>query len=100
MPLDVRTRERMREAQLAEARAVTAICAAQAAVARAAAKRDRTVAAANAMVQRAELELTRRHAALVSVSGLDRAATLLAVTPAKLRRASAAARDGRGDGDE
>lgn len=91
LPLDIRTRERMRDAQLAETRAVNAICSAQAALVRAAAKRDRAVSAADAVLGKAELELVRRHAALVAVSGLERAAALLDTTPAKLRRTTSAA---------
>lgn len=93
MPLDIRTRERMREAQLAETKAVNAVCSAQAALVRAAAKRDRAVAAADAALRRAELELAQRQAALVGVSGLDRAAALLDTTPAKLRRTTTVALD-------
>ena len=92
LPLDVHTRERLREAQSAEGRAVKAVCSAQAAVESARAKRDSAYLAANKVVERAEHRLTSAHAQLVEVSGLDRAAVLLGANRHVLRRALAAAR--------
>ncbi|TAM90291.1 MAG: hypothetical protein EPN43_05965 [Jatrophihabitans sp.] len=89
MPRDVRARERMRDAQAAEARAVSAICAAQNALARVVEKRNQVVARADATVREAERSLVNKWAELVAVSGLEHAARLLGTTPAKLRRETA-----------
>ena len=62
LPLDVHTRERLREAQSAEGRAVKAVCSAQAAVESAPAKRDSAYLAANKGVERAEHRLTSARA--------------------------------------
>ncbi|WP_152186429.1 hypothetical protein [Segeticoccus rhizosphaerae] len=85
-------RQRLREAQRQEARALTM-------VERAIARRDRAVerlAAAQVAPQRrldeAEQELSRARAALAEVSGFDRAATLLAQPPAAVRADLRAAR--------
>lgn len=85
-------RDRLREAQRHEARALTM-------VERAMTRRDRAVerlAAAQVAPQRrldeAEQELSRARAALAGVSGVDRAATLLAQPPAVVRADLRAAR--------
>lgn len=91
MPRDVQARERLRKAQDAEARAVSAVCSAQDALAAAGRKRDRVVAAAEAIVTKAELAVAAAHADLVEVSGLARAASLLGTDKASLRKARAQA---------
>ena len=96
LPLDVHTRQRLREAQNAEGRAVKAVCSAQAAVDSARAKRDSLYAAADRIVERAENRLTSAQAQLVEVSGLDRAAGLLGTNRNVLRRAIATAREPQG----
>ena len=96
LPLDVHTRQRLREAQNAEGQAVKAVCSAQAAVDSARAKRDSLYAAANRIVERAENRLTSAQAQLVEVSGLDRAAGLLGANRNVLRRAIATAREPQG----
>ena len=84
-PVSQRARERLREVQRREAQALTA-------VERAAARRDRAVTrleAAQIAPQRrldqAETQLSRARAALAGVSGVERAATLLAESPARVR---------------
>jgi hypothetical protein len=99
MPRDVHTRERLRAAQQAEARAVTAVCTAQASLAGVSRKRDATIAAANSTVTTAENALARTQAALVDISGLDRAAALLGIDKATLRRAVATTTS-HSDGDQ
>lgn len=96
MPRDVRTRERLRAAQAAEARAVSAVCSGQNALASACRKRDHAVAAADVTVNKAEHVLAVAQANLVDISGLDRAATLLGLDKAVLRKA--AAQNGGTDG--
>jgi hypothetical protein len=98
MPRDVQARERLREAQKAEARAVSAVCAAQDALAAAGRKRDRAVAAADAILAKAEQAVAVAHADLVEISGLARAAGLLGTDKASLRKArmQAAARTPQG----
>lgn len=86
LPRDVRARERLREAQLQETEAVAAICAAEEALRKACAKRDAAVAAASATVDRARASVESAQVALVRVSGLDRAAVLLGVDTATLRK--------------
>jgi hypothetical protein len=85
-------RERLRKAQRHETQALTM-------VERAMTRRDRAVerlAAAQVAPQRrleeAEQELSRARAALAEVSGVDRAATLLAEPPAVVRADLRAAR--------
>jgi hypothetical protein len=85
-PRDVRARERLREAQLRESEAVAAVCAAQDALVRAAAKRDAVLASASATVDQAQASVRAAQAALVQVSGVNRAAQLLGVDPAELRK--------------
>jgi hypothetical protein len=87
LPRDVVARERLRRAQQEEVRAVSAVCAAQCGLAAARLKRDRAVAAADAVVVDAERELATAQTALVEVSGLDRAGVLLGLNRAALRRA-------------
>jgi hypothetical protein len=89
MPRDVEARERLRQAQDAEARSVSAVYAAQNALAAATAKRDRAVAAAEAVLAEAQRAVAVAQANLAAVSGIDRASTLLGVTSAALRRARA-----------
>jgi len=87
LPRDVVARERLRRAHQEEVRAVSAVCAAQCGLAAARLKRDRAVAAADAVVVDAERELATAQTALVEVSGLDRAGVLLGLNRAALRRA-------------
>ena len=94
MPRDVRARERLREAQQKESRAVAAVCAAGDALGRACAKRDAVYTTATVKVERAEAELDSARASLVQVSGLDRAALLLGLEAAELRK-SVASRSSR-----
>jgi len=86
LPRDVHARERLREAQQAESGAVSAVYAASGALERAFAKREAAVAAADATVDQARAVLATAQAALVRVSGLDRAAALLGSTKVELRR--------------
>jgi hypothetical protein len=85
-PRDVRVRERLREAQQQEAQAMAAVCAAQHALDKACTKRDAAIAAAAAVVDRAHGSVSAAQAALVMVSGLDRAAVLLGMGANDLRR--------------
>ncbi|HZC72090.1 MAG TPA: hypothetical protein VE442_15460 [Jatrophihabitans sp.] len=94
MPRDVRARERLREAQQQEAQALAAVCAAQDRLAKADAKRNAVLAAATAKVGQAQAGVDSAQGALVRVSGLDRAALLLGIDPAELRKI-AGARNGR-----
>lgn len=91
-PRDIQARERLRQAQEAETRAVSAVCAAQDAVAAAGRKRAKAVAAADAVVAEAERSLAAAQANLVDVSGLSRAGALLGLDRTTLRKASAAAK--------
>lgn len=91
-PRDIHARERLRDAQVAEARAVSAVCTAQTAVDRAHAKREQAIAAAARAVARAERALAVAHTALVEVSGLERAAVVLGLPAKRLRQAVAAVR--------
>jgi hypothetical protein len=67
VPSDPRTRERSREAHAAEARGVAAVCAAEAKVAAATARRDKA------------------RADLAAVFGVDRAALLLGISTSEVR---------------
>jgi hypothetical protein len=87
-PTDLRARERLRDAQTAEARAVTAVYAAEAGRDAAIERRDQAWAAAAALVDAAEDDLAVARAAVVTVSGLDRAAVLLGTAKADLRKAT------------
>lgn len=89
-PMDTQARERLRAAQQAETTAVAVVFSAQAALEEAVARRERTVAAATVAVTTAEAELGAARAALVEVSGLERAAVLLGTSKAELRKAVAA----------
>ncbi len=93
-PSDLQARERLREAQAAEARAVTAVYAADAERDKAIARRDEAVAAATTVVEAADADLAAARAGLVAVSGVDRAAILLGATRSELRRAAAASANG------
>lgn len=93
-PSDPHARERLREAQATEARAVAAVYAAEAGRDKAIARRDEAIAAATAVVDAADADLAAARAALVAVSGVDRAASLLGATRSELRRASAATANG------
>jgi hypothetical protein len=84
----VRARERLREAQLREAEAVAAVCAAQDVLARACAKRDAVLESATAVVDQAQASVHAAQTGLVQVSGVERAALLLGVGPAELRKSA------------
>jgi hypothetical protein len=86
LPRDVHARERLREAQRQEAHMLAAVYAAEGVLARAHAKRDAALAATSAVVQHAEDQVATAQAALVEVSGVHRAAILLAVDPSDLRK--------------
>lgn len=75
LPKDVRARERLREAQAAESRALAKVCAAGA----------RRTAAEDAL-REAEAKHAAAQGELVEISGLNRAAALLSTTPSSLRR--------------
>lgn len=90
MPKDGLARERLRAAQAAEARAVTAVCFAEDVLVGVRRKRDSAVAKADAAVAKAEQVVAAAQAELVAVSGLDRAATLLGHEKVVLRRALSA----------
>lgn len=97
LPRDVRARERLRAAQQAEAAAVAAVVAAQEAMRRSESRHAEAIANAQARVDKARAVLTDAQAGLVRVSGLDRAAGVLGVSRAALRRTVAAARAGARD---
>jgi hypothetical protein len=86
MPRDTRTRERLREAQRRETESVAAVCAANETLQKACAKREAALAAATAAVDDAQGVVETAQAALVNVSGLDRAALLLGVNSTELRK--------------
>jgi hypothetical protein len=86
MPRDGRARERLRLVQQQEAEALAAVCAAQRKLEQACAKRDDALAAADAEVGKAQQSVSSAQATLIGVSGLDRAAVLLDIDSAVLRR--------------
>lgn len=90
-PTDPRARERLREAQAAETRALATVCDAETRVAAAIAKRDRAYATADSWVAEANATLDVARADLASVSGADRAALLLEISKTELRRSLASA---------
>jgi ferric-dicitrate binding protein FerR (iron transport regulator) len=85
-PRDSRARERLREAQQQETQAVASVCAAVQSLDKACAKRDAALSVAAALVEQAQESVTAAQAALVGVSGFDRAAALLGMPPRDLRR--------------
>lgn len=89
-PTDVPARQRLREAQAVEARAVADVCVAEAKVRTAITKRDKAQAIADRWVAGATELLDRARADLVSVSGVERAALLLGIGKPELRRSLAA----------
>jgi hypothetical protein len=99
IPKDVQARERLREAQDAEARAVSAACAAQEALAAAIGRRDTAVAAANALLAEAEQAVASAQASVVAVSGVERASVLLGVSRTVLRKARATVESATGRDD-
>ena len=90
-PNDSRARERLREAQAVEARAVVAAYVAETKVATAITRRDKAQAIAERWVADATDLLDRARADLVSISGADRAAMLLGISKPELRRSLSAA---------
>lgn len=92
---DVRMRERLREAQQQETRAVGKVCTATEALVKACAKRDAIVAAAGATVAEAQAVVEKAQQALVEVSGLERAARLLGIDSAQLQRTASHGRKAR-----
>jgi hypothetical protein len=89
-PTDLHARERLREAQAAEASATNAVYSATDVLHAAINKRDQARAVATVAVDAAEIKLAATRAELVTVSGLDRAAMLLGVSTAALRKAAKA----------
>lgn len=85
-PVDLGARDRLREAQAAEARAVGDVYAAQVAVDKAVTRRDEAIAAATAALDAANTNLDAARATLIAVSGLERAAHLLGTAKSQLRR--------------
>src|SRR4051794_25949729 len=81
IPRDREARERLREAQQAEARAVAEVYRAEAGLTRAEAKYEDTLAVAGAAVEQAKADRDRMRSKLVGISGCDRAAQLLGLTP-------------------
>lgn len=96
LPRNLDARERLQRAQQAEATAVATVYRAEAQLTKAQAKYDTALAAATAFVDQARDGVAAAQQALVAVSGRDRAAQLLGVSSAELRKASlrAAASDG------
>jgi multidrug resistance efflux pump len=94
MPLDERARHRLREAQQKESEAVAAVHAADAARETAQAKLDALVRQHQDRIQTAEQRLSLAKAELVSVSGIERAASLLDQPVKALRAAVRAAKEG------
>jgi hypothetical protein len=94
----VATRERLIKAQRAEAQALTAVCAAEEILRKACAKRDAILAAAQAVVDDAQSEVEETQAALIRVSGLDRAALLVDADPGELRKVAILERRGETTG--
>ena len=87
LPKDIRARERLRAAQVAESGALAAVCSAESALSAARRRRDESVARADALVVRAEQKVATARAELVGVSGVERAARLLGLEKKGLRRA-------------
>jgi hypothetical protein len=85
-PRDSQTGDRLLEAQQLETEALADVCAAQEGLSNACLKRDAALAAANARVDEAQSVVEAAQAALVRVSGIDRAALLLAVDATTLRK--------------
>jgi hypothetical protein len=90
-PADPSARERLREAQAAEARALSCVCDAEAKMASAIAKRDKARVTANGWVAAASALLDTARSEMASVSGADRAALLLDISKTELRRSLASA---------
>jgi hypothetical protein len=95
LPRDVRVRERMRAAQQQEGAALAGVCVAMEQLRRASARRDTVVAAATAVVDRAQAAVEAAHAEVVRISGIERAALILAMDVAELRKSGGAKKGGR-----
>jgi hypothetical protein len=89
-PTDLHARERLRDAQATEASATNAVYSATDVLHAAITKRDQARALATVAVDAAEIKLAATRVELVTVSGLDRAAMLLGVSKAALRKAAKA----------
>jgi hypothetical protein len=76
----------MRAAQQREAEALAGVCAADERLRKAREKRDAAVTAATATVRQAQAVVESAQAGLVRVSGVERAAVLLAVDIGELRK--------------
>ena len=87
MPVGGDVRERLRAAQRAESAAVVAVQKAQTAEADAQARLDGIILKHQAELSKSARAVHAAQAAVVRTSGLDRAATLLDVSPAVLRSA-------------
>ena len=96
LPRDLEARERLQRAQQAEAAAVANVYRADAQLAKAHAKYDAAVAAATKIVDQARDGVAQAQAALVDISGRDRAAQLLGITKADIRKTSTRAAAGDG----
>jgi hypothetical protein len=90
-PSDPSARQRLRQAQLAESRALSRVCDAEARLKTAIARRDSAYATADGWVAAASALLDGARAELAVVSGLDRAALLLGIGKAELRRSAVSA---------
>jgi hypothetical protein len=88
LPTDPQARERLRDAQNREAGATAAVYAARTALESATTRRDEIAAAASVAVSAAATRLASAYGALAAVSGWDRAAALLGLSKAELRRIS------------
>ena len=95
-PVDPQARERLREAQAAETRALAAVCDAEAKVASATARRERPALPPTPGSPRRPRCSTPLAPTSTVVSGVDRAAALLGISKSELRRSlpSATDRDG------
>jgi len=85
-PLDIKARERLRDAQRKEAALLTRVAVTEAALERARRKHETAVATARDAVSRAELAVVQAERDLVAVSGINRAAALRGCAVSDLRR--------------
>jgi len=86
-PTKERARQRMREAQRLEAAALDAVTRAERRIVAAQARARQVIAASEATVAAAHDQHAKAIAALVGISGIDRAALLVSQTAADVRKA-------------
>jgi hypothetical protein len=92
-PADSSTRDRLRRAQKAERESLRKYTTASRRVAAEFAKRDQVLSAHGALIDKAQAELAKALSALVTVSGVDRAAVLVGLAPADVRASVKAHRE-------